>query len=251
LRKKVPNTDRQLCVFFDAGQTRYAVEAVAVLEVAQLEDADEALRGHLPLKDLSALLGGAAELRPGKAVVLDTSPTNAVRVRAVEGVFDVTADQHLPLPGRMIPLVTPAIRGALLHEGKLVFVLDPDGVARGLPRQVKRPQVMTLPATMPSLVFDSGSERYAVPLTRVLQIVPAAHSFNQAPGQGAFLGAVSHLQHLCPVFCVSDAHVPEPLIVLVEANGEVLGLSAGRADGVKPAAALGNAIILDLEHMFS
>jgi chemotaxis signal transduction protein len=247
----VPTTDRQLSVFFEAGQTRYAVEAVSVVEVAQLEADDETVRGHLPVRDLSALLGGGAELRPGKAVVLDTSPTNAVRVRAVEGVFDVSLDLQLPLPGRMIALVTPAIRGALLHEDTLVFVLDAEGVARGLPRQVKRPEVMTLPASMPCLVFDSGTGRYAVPLSRVLQIVPSGLNFNQAPGQGAFLGAVAHLQQLCPVFCVSDAHVPEPLIVLVEANGEVMGLSAGRAEGVKQPAALGNAIILDLEHMFS
>lgn len=247
----MPLSERQLWLFFEAGRTRYAVEAVSVIEVAHAEVDDETFRGHSALRDLSVLLGGTPEVRPGKVVVLDATPTSAVRVRSVDGVFDVSGDLHLTLPGRMIPLVTPAIRGALLHDGHLVFTIDPEGVLRGLPKQVKRPEKMVLEPTMPCLVFESAGLTLAVPLSRVLQVIPSGPTFNVAPGEGAFLGAVSHLQQLCPVFCVSDSHVVEALIVLVEANGEVLGLSCARADGVKQAGLLGNVTILDLESMFS
>jgi chemotaxis signal transduction protein len=246
----LPLIDRKLYVFFEAGRTRYALEATAVTEVAHPNPGDDSLHGHHALRDLSQLLGGSDEVRPGAAVILDTSPTVAVRVREVGGVFDTSSDLFLSLPGRMIPLVAPAIRGALLHEGELVFELDREGAARGLPRQLKKPVLATLAPTTPCLVFDTGPLRLAVPLPRVLQVVPVGPAFNRAPGEGAFCGAVAHLQQLCPVFRVSDA-TGEPFIVLVEARGELMGLTAARADGVKQADSLGEVPVLDLEQMFS
>lgn len=246
-----PANDRRLYVFFEAGKTRYAIEAVGVLEVARPPADADALHGNLALKDLSRLLGGDAEARPATALVLDTSPTLAVRVRTVEGVFDAAADRLLPLPRRMIPLAAPALRGGLLREGRLSFEVDTDGVARGLPRSTRRPERTTRAPTEACLVFESGTERLAVLLSRVRQVVPAAAAFNPAPGTGAFLGAVAHAGSLCPVFSVSDTTAPEPLIVLAEAGGEVIGLSAQRADGVQQPGALGEVPVLDLERMFS
>jgi hypothetical protein len=246
-----PAYERRLFVFFEAGRTRYAIEAVGVLEVARPPPEADTLHGHLSLKDLSTLLGGEPEARPATALVLDTSPTLAVRVRAVEGVFDTVEDGALPLPRRMIPLVAPALRGGLMHEGKLCFEVDTDGVARGLPRATRRPERTTRPAQEACLVFESGTERLAVPLSRVRQVVPAGDAFNPAPGTGAFLGAVAYANSLCPVFSVSDASAPEPLVVLAEAGGEVIGLSARRADGVQQPAGLAEIPVLDLERMFS
>ncbi|MEW5740942.1 MAG: defective in fruiting DifE [Myxococcota bacterium] len=246
-----PTGDRRLFVFFEAGKTRYAIEAVGVLEVARPPADADTLHGHLALKDLSVLLGGEPEVRPATALVLDTSPTLAVRVRAVEGVFDAAADRALALPRRMIPLAAPALRGGLLHEGRLSFEVDTDGVARGLPRSTRRPERTTREPQEACLVFETGTERLAVPLSRVRQVVPAGAAFNPAPGTGAFLGAVVHGASLCPVFSVSDTTAPESLIVLAEAGGEVIGLSARRADGVQQPATLSAIPVLDLERMFS
>lgn len=243
--------ERRLYLFFEAGRTRYAIEAVGVQEVARPPPDADTLHGHLGLRDFSQLLGGADEARTATALVLDTSPTLAVRVKEVEGVFDASGDRSLPLPRRMIPLAAPAIRGGLVHEGRLFFEVDTDGVARGLPRSTRRPERFTREPSEPCLVFDSGSERLAVPLARVRQVVPAGPGFNCAPGAGAFLGAVVHQQSLCPVFAVSDTPGPEALIVLAEAGGELIGLSATGAEGVQEPAALGGVDVLDLERMFS
>lgn len=243
--------ERRLYVFFEAGRTRYAIEAVGVIEVARPGADADTLHGHLGLRDLSQLLGGDDEVRPATALVLDTSPTLAVRVRQVEGVFDASGDRTLPLPRRMVPIAAPALRGGLVHEGKLHFEVDTDGVVRGLPRSTRRPERSTRPASEACLVFESGSERLAVPLSRVRQVVPAGPLFNRAPGTSAFLGAVVHQQSLCPVFSVSDSGTPEALIVLAEAGGELIGLSAKRADGVQQPAALAEVPVLDLDRMFS
>jgi len=243
--------DRRLYVFFEAGRTRYAIEAVGVVEVARPPAGAGTIHGNLVLRDLSELLGGAEESGSTAALVLDTSPTLAVRVKYVEGVFDASGDRALPLPRRMIPLVAPALRGGLVHEGRLFFELDTDGVVRGLPRSTRRPERSTRPATGACLVFDSGSERLAVPLSWVRQVVPTGPAFNAAPGTGAFLGALVHRQSLCPVFAVSDTTAPEALVVLAEAGGELIGLSARRTDGVQQPAALAAVPVLDLERMFS
>jgi hypothetical protein len=80
-------SERRLCVFFEAGATRYAIEATSVVEVARATQDEETLRGHLAIRDLSVLLGGDPEERPGTIVLLDTSPSVAARARRVEGVF--------------------------------------------------------------------------------------------------------------------------------------------------------------------
>lgn len=242
---------RRLCIFFEAGGTRFLVEAVRVTEVAHAEGEGDTVRGHLGARDLSALLGGEAERRPGNVVVLDTSPTAAVRVAAVEGVFDAAGDAVLPLPRRLIPLVSPAIRGALLREGRLSFELDADGVARGLPRHTRRRERFVREPLEPCLVFESGGARFAVPLSHVLQVVAQGPHFNPAPSRSEFLGAVAHQQRLHPVFSVSEVQQAEPLIVLVDARAEPVGLSAARALGVQRPDALGDAQVLDVERMFS
>ena len=222
-----------------------------MLEVARPSSDDELTQRHLWLRDLSTLLGGDAEVRPGAALILDTSPTMAIRVRDVEGVFDVSKDAQLPLSNRLISLVAPAVSRGLLHEGRLVFELDAQSSTRGLPRQTRRPELATVDPTTPCLVFGSGTTQLAVPLGQVLQVMAVGPSFNHAPGSGAFRGALAHGQQLCPVFCVSDAAELESFIVLLELGSEVLGLTASRADGVKQSTSLAEVRVLDLERMFS
>lgn len=248
----MPTTaSRRLCVFFTSGASHYAVEAVSVLEVARPSSDDELAQRHLWLRDLSLLLGGEPEARPGAALILDTSPTMAIRVREVEGVFDTSQDPELPLTNRLISLVAPAVSRALLHEDRLIFELDAQSSTRGLPRQTRRPELVTVEPTTPCLVFQSGTAQLALPLARVLQVTALGPRFNHAPGSGAFCGVMAHQRHLCPVFCVSDALELEPFIVLLELGGEVLGLTATRAEGVKQPEALRELRVLDLERMFS
>ncbi len=242
---------RRLCIFFASGTTHYAVEAVSVLEVARPGSDDELTQRHLWLRDLTLLLGGEPEVRPGAALILDTSPTMAIRVREVEGVFDTSKDPELPLSNRLISLLAPAVSRALVHEDAVVFELDAQASTRGLPRQTRRPELATIEPTTQCLVFQSGTARLAIPLPRVLQVIALGPRFNHAPGSGSFRGVLGRERQLCPVFCISDALELEPFIVLFELGGEILGLTAARAEGVKPPDSLGEVRVLDLERMFS
>jgi chemotaxis signal transduction protein len=239
-------------VFFTAARTRYLLDALSVLEVSRPVPGEPWQKGHLTLKDLSGLLGGEAERAPGNALVLDTSPTTAVRVGEVSGVFDIREDEQLALPARLVPLLAPAVERAVVHEGLLHFELDPHAAVRGLPRPTRKLELVVREAPGPCLCFESGGERFAVPLPGVLQVVPLGDRFNPSPGGGAFRGVLAHQGRLCPVFAVAAASpAGEPLVVLVESGGQLLGLAASRAVGVRSPEVLGGSAILDLERMFS
>jgi CheW-like domain len=244
--------DRRLCVFFTAGRTRYLVDALAVLEVARPAPGEPWQKGPLTLKDLSSLLGGEPEAHPANALVLDTSPTAAVRVGEVSGVFDTRDDEQLALPSRLIPLLAPAVQRAVVHEGRLCFELDAQAAVRGLPRPTRKPEPVLREPGGPCLCFESGGARFAVPLPGVLQVVAWDERFNASPGGGAFRGVLAHQGRLCAVFSVAGAAPQgEPLVVLVESGGQLLGLGASRAEGVRAPGQLGDAAVLDLERMFS
>lgn len=243
--------DRRLCVFFSAGATRYALDAVRVLEVARAgPDGQLHLPEDLPLRDLALLLGGDEEALATAGVILDTTPRVALRVKQVDGVFDASPLQRWPIQGRLIRLLAPAVSSALEYEGRLVFELDADGTARGLPRQLK-PLERHLREAPSALVFSVQGERLALPLTSVVQVIEATHAFNRAPNAGSFLGAAVHRGQLCPVFTVGPLGLVEPYVVIFEAAGELLGLSAGQVEGVRSGPSLAGAPILDVGRMFS
>lgn len=240
--------ERRLCVFFEAIGTRYAIEAVRVLEVARPDEGDETLHGNLGLRDLASVLGGSAGAQLTTALVLDSSPTLAVRVGSVEGVFDSSTLPTVALSRRLIPLLSPAVRGTLLLEERLYFELDADAVARGLPKQTRKPEIVIGEANAPCLVFESGDQRFAVPLPMVKQVIAQGASFNPAPGRGAFVGVVNHRSIVFPVFSLTGVEA-EALIVLVELGDGGVGLCARRADGVTTA--LKDVTVLDPLRMFS
>ena len=243
--------ERRLAVFFSAGATRYALDAVRVLEIARA-GLDGALQvsQHVPVKDLSSILGGEEEPEVGAGVVLDVSPTVAMRVKQIEGVFDCGPMPRWKVHGRLIRLLAPAIIGAIEHEGRLVFELDAEGSTRGLPRQQK-PIERHLRVDTSGLVFTVQGERLALPLSSVVQVIEATHAFNRAPNAGSFLGAAVHRGQLCPVFTVGPLGLVQPYVVLFEVAGELLGLSASQVEGVRTGPALAGATILDVGRMFS
>jgi hypothetical protein len=245
----VVTSERRLCVFFEAGRTRYALEATSVVEVARPQGDDETFRGHLGIRDLSELVGGGPEVRPGTVVVLDTSPTVAARTLRVEGVFDVSGHLALPLSNRLVPLLAPVVKQGLVSDAGLSFELDVAQVVRGLPRPMKRLEVVAGAAKGPCLVFDSGPGRYAVPLPDVSQVASRGVMFNPAPGLGSFVGVLMHQQRLVPAFSLAGDEA-EALLVVVELPSGPVAVSASRAHGVKPVDALGDAVILDVVAMF-
>lgn len=243
--------DRRLCVFFSAGATRYALDAVRVLEVSRANESGELhVPHHTTVRDLSALLGGEDEPNARAGVTVDVSPTLALRVKQVDGVFATADLPRWPVQGRLIPLVAPAVGAALEFEGRLVFELDAEGTARGLPRQV-RPLVRLTREAEQVLCFWVDEERLAIPLHHVVQVIEADAHFNRCPNAGTLLGIALHRSRLCPVFTVGELGLVHPFVVLFEVNGDLIGLSVSRVEGVRAATSLDGVPILDVGRMFS
>ncbi len=252
----------------------YAVEATAVLEVATPDASGDRIRGALNLHDLSALLGGPAEVRPGTAVVLDVSPTLAVRVREVFEVADVAKDPLFGLPAMVGEALAGMMRGAILHAGRLHLELDADALPALLESKVTlgapaRPIYLLDEPPQSALVFGSQGRLYGIPLSFVSQVIGRTGAFSPMPSPaGPLAGLFPHAQALWPVFSMPGllgaSAEAEPLFLLAEIAGQDVGFCASKVYGVhgdfRPADARGEfsarelsgpALFLDLERVFS
>lgn len=226
-------------MLFEAGRSRFALEATSVAEVATPTD-EESLRGVHALVDLSALLGGAPEVRPGMAVVVDVSPTLALRVHRVLEVADVARAPFFQLPPGMGEGLSLTTRGALLHGGLLFLELNAEAIPHTQGRIAAAPaRPIYLVESPPerALVFDSEGRRYAVPLSLVSQVIPLASAFCPLPAaQGPVLGLLPHDQALytvcSPAALLGDGLAREPLVILMELAGQNVGISASNVLGV-------------------
>ncbi len=262
---------RRLCLLVEAGEARFAIEATSVMEVAQPGADGQFQRGVLEVRDLSALLGGAPERGPGMVVVLDTSPTLAVRVREVVEVADVARAPSFLLPPGLGGLAGLS-RGALVHKERLYLEL----AAEALPHQPGPlagvpPRPVYLLETPPerALVLESQGRHYGLPLPLVSQVVARGQDFTSLPVQaGPVAGLFPHDQALWPVCSapglLGEAAGAEPFFVLTELAGQNVALAASRVVGVYPHFAptevrgefsaqglSAPALFLDLQRMFS
>jgi chemotaxis signal transduction protein len=249
---------QRLSLLVEAGAARYAIDATRVLEVAPPDAGGETLHGHHALKDLSTLLGGPPEARPGTAIVLDTSPTLAARVKRVFEVVDAADKPRHPLPRRLVRRLEPAVGGVLEVQRMLYFELDVEAAAKGLdadPPELLEGALPVSPEPDRALVFESQGRRLAVPLASVSQVVKAGDTLCAMPHGGPLLGLLLHEGHLWPAFSVpgmaGGAALLEPLAVLVEVAGEGVGLLASKAFGVAPRGGLSGAEVIDLPRLFS
>ncbi|HYI01396.1 chemotaxis protein CheW [Hyalangium sp.] len=264
---------RRLCLLVEAGETRYAIEATSVMEVALAGSDGASLRGMLEVKDLSVLLGGAPETGTGMVVVLDVSPTLAVRVRSVVEVADVAHAPFFLLPAGLGEALVPLSRGAILHKERLYLELIAESLPqRAVLRSVAAPSkpvhLMESPPDR-ALVFESQGRLFGLPLSLVSQVVTRGESFSMLPVQrGAVAGVFPHAQVLWPVFSVpamlGGSALVEDFFVLTEMAGQNVGLCATRVLGVlqrfEPAEERGEfkapglpgpVLFLDLQYMFS
>lgn len=248
----MPCVARRLCLLIEAGPARFAVPATSVIEVAVPDENGLTLRGHHPLVDLSTLLGGAPEQRPGMAVLLDTSPTLALRVRAVRGVEDVGDAPWQHVPRRIAPALEPAVRGAIDVKGQLFLELDVEALANGvkLPAQLKVVDPFGAPLPQ-AFVFETGGRKVGLPLASVAQVVPVSPRFCPLVAVTAAAGLILHAQQAWPVFSLpgllGDPIAAEPLVVLTDVGGEGIGFTATAALGVLDA----GVPTLELKRMFS
>jgi chemotaxis signal transduction protein len=264
---------RRLCLLVEAGDARYAIEATSVMEVAIPGIDGTSLRGMLEVKDLSQLLGGAPEGATGMVVVLDVSPTLAVRVRSVVEVADVAHAPFFLLPAGLGDTLAPLSRGAILHKERLYLEL----IAESLPQRAipRRPHAQSRSVHFiesppeRALVFESQGRLFGLPLALVSQVVTRGEAFSMLPVRsGAVAGVFPHAQVLWPIFSVpamlGATSQVEAFFVLTEMAGQNMGLCATRVLGVLQrfeatgergeftASGLpGPVLFLDLQHMFS
>lgn len=263
---------RRLCLLFEAGRARFALEATAVAEVAPPGAGSDKIRGVTELKDLSELLGGDAEERPGMGLMLDVSPTLAVRVRRVVEVADVAREPFFQLPPGLGPGYQVLVRGAILHEGLLFLELTAEALPheRGSPLfNVARPVYIADEPPDRALLFESQGRLFGISLSFVSQVIPATAAFCPLPAPGGpVAGLHPHAQVLWPIYAapglLGGAARQEELFILAELAGQDVGLCASRVLGIhdrftateirgefRAPTVDGPALFLDLQRMFS
>jgi hypothetical protein len=218
------------------------------------------------------LLGGPPEERPGVGVVLDVSPTLAVRVKRIVEVADVARAPFFMLPPGLGEALALIARGAVFHKEQLFLEL----VSDALPHRPAAPgdslgRAIFLLDQPPErgLVFESHGMLFGVPLNVVSQVVGRSNAFCPLPvAKGPVLGLFPHAQVLWPIYDVTGLlggrATPEELFVLTELAGQSVGFSASRVHGVhqgfQVTAERGEygardlsrpALFLDLQRMFS
>lgn len=264
-------TARHLYLLFLAGQTRFAIQATSVVEVSPPDFDGASIRGFLELADLSELLGGAHEQRPGIGIVLDVSPTFAVRARQVLEVVDVAGDRHFRLPRRASAVLGKAVRGAIMHGGRLYLELVPEALPPGRAAlvPVHVPVYPLEEAPDRALIVESGGKTFGLPLSLVAQVAPVSDGFMRCPRlDGPLVGVLAAGETLWPVFSLpgllGGQGEPEGFMVLGEVAGEPFAVAASRVLGVRERLARtperghfswglseGTALFLDLQRMFS
>lgn len=264
-----PNARRQ-CLLFEAGPVRYAVEATSVAEVTTPSADLDTLRGVLPLTSLSTLFGDKEEERPGMAVVLDVSPTLALRVRKIHGVAELAGCPVFRLPRGLPPWLSKAVRGAVLHEGRVFLELVPEGLL-ALEAKLEPPRQLGLLIEPPerAMLFESQGRLWGLPLGWVSQVVTSSDAFCACPApHGPVVGLFPYQKELWPIFSapalMGQPAAREEFFVLFEVAGQQAGLSAARVLGVFQDLSRGDrqgefvarklgtsALFLDLQGMFS
>src|SRR5262245_3741928 len=177
----------------------------------------------MELQDLSSLLGGPPEVRPGMAVVLDVSPTLALRVARVVEVADVARAPFFLLPPGLGETLTLLTRGALLHQGHLYFELHPEALQQvpGPACAPARPVYLLESPPERALVFRSQGRVYGVPLPLVSQVTLTGEGFSPLPvAEGPVVGLFPYGQVLWPICSVGallgERPLREPYSVLTE-----------------------------------
>ena len=273
-------TGRRLCLLFEAGSVRYAVEATSVVEVSPPDAEGDKLRGVFDLTDLSVVLGGGGEERPGLALLVDVSPTRAVRIRKVVEVADVAQAPFFMLPPGLGERLGRLVRGAFLYQAQLFLELAVEALAEPrAPLEVSPGASPVLPvfpleaAPERGLIFESQGRLYGLPLPWVLQVVAAAGPFSPLPSEGGpVAGLYAHDQALWPIYSapglLGGEARREPLFILADLAGHHVGLCATRVLGVhgslqRPEGAPGQggeflargipgpSLFLDFQRMFS
>jgi len=231
---------RRLALLFEAGRARYAIEAARVMEVVPPDPERTTVRDVFPLEDLSVLMGGAAEQRPGLAVLLDTSPTLAVRVREGAEVADVAGAPHFQLTRDLAQRIGTLVRGAIQHRGRLYLELRVEALGQTSMLPAPPPRIVTWLETAPgpALLFESGGTLFAVPLAHVLQISPVLAAFCPLPVPGGVIaGVLAHAHALWPVYALpaflGQALQLESHVVLLELAGLQVAVCASRVLGIE------------------
>lgn len=246
-----PIATKHLWLIFDAGPSTYCVDATSLVEVATPDKSGETLRGHLAIHDLSSVLGGAAESRPGTVVVLDTTPTLALRVRRVHEVSAQDTGAIFDLPQPLMKVWEPLGARVLATRHALAWEFDADALASGhRVRSSGRAARFCAGHEGPTLQFGIAEKTFSVPLAQVVQIVPWPTMSVALPVADALWGACFALGRVWPVVAVAPLAAPAAYAVLVD-TGSAYGAFAANTLGGVGKQAQPDGQVLDIQSVFS
>ncbi len=236
---------QRLALVFRGAGTLWALPASSVLEVAAPPESLPAERSGLPVEDFGALL---CEPRPrdprSVTLVLDGAPPRALLIDGVDEVADLATAPFFRLPPPLERPTRGLLRGAVLHESKLLLELVPQALA-----QVQASQL--LPASRPTLgcpagigdppgkalLFEVGEgELFGVPLSLVTGVLRALEPCRVPLAPFGHAGLIHHERSLLPLYDVSQmAGGPRTggeLAVALDIAGTALGVAARAVLGV-------------------
>lgn len=233
------DTTRRLCLLFEAGKSKFAIDAACVMEVATPDADGRSIRGSLELKDLSQVFGEGPEEFPGMGLVLDISPTLAARIKRVVEVADVSTSPVYVIPPNLSK-IGGLLRGAIQHREAIYLELAIEALQEDLTlgEVARRPVNFCREAPDRALVFESQGALFGVALPFVLQVLSGgAGALAGIPSPAkAVIGLLTHSQTLWPVYCAPSLlgrpERKEDFVVLTELAGQHVGLSASRVLGV-------------------
>jgi purine-binding chemotaxis protein CheW len=132
-----------------------------------------------------------------------------------------------------------AVRGRL-HEGSSASEQTAEGERSTLRQRADRLAVRAdeaTAATVRTLVFGLGEERYAVELARVAEVQPLGHCVRVPGAPEVVLGLMNRRGELCTVVGLARLlglpEVPPLYAVVVAKDGHVIALAVDRLEGVR------------------
>ncbi len=220
------------------GDIRFAIPMSHLAEVAQVQQLAPMLQtavglqgalnlrgGLVPVFDLSVLTGGTdtpGDTPPFAAILRSEGALLGLGIDQVEGLIriprqklqDMSNAEPLALDDASQPrLQHPSIiRGALLHEERLISVIAPDALfdnpallstrrndAGTKTRRASHAAAATSQADRPVLIFSSGGTEYALLATAIQGTVPKTTIEENALTSGACIGSIQYHGQRAPV----------------------------------------------------
>lgn len=225
-------------LLFRAGGIRLALRLSQVREIVSIPDGapEVAFRGAavpaLPVAVALGLPSGPTRF----ALVTEVAPPLALRVEALQGIFDLEGAEVFQLPARTLLPQPPPFVAAVVRDGQISLELavsalgwapiGPAAEPAGPPPEAEFP-------TAREMLFTRGRRTFAAPIQILAQVLDAPDIFRVPLTPSAHCGLLYHGRAIHPVFDVATLYGDRTshaaaTALLVEAGGNAIAVLADR-----------------------